>query len=42
MSEKLEAMDFALSFIIEHEKKLDGLIERLEEITPMIEKELNK
>ena len=42
MSDKLEAMDFALSFIIEHEKKLDELVERLEAITPMIEKELNQ
>ncbi len=39
---KLEALDFAISFIVEHEKKLDELIARLEAITPTLEKELNR
>ena len=39
---KLEALDFAIKIVQEHEKKLDELIGRLEAITPTIEKEMNK
>ncbi len=39
---KLEALDFAISYIVEHEKKLDEMIARLEAITPTLEKEMNK
>ena len=39
---KLEALDFAISFLVDHEKILDGLIKRLEAITPTLEKEMNR
>ena len=39
---KLEALDFAIKFVREHEQKLDELIQRLEAITPTLEKEMNK
>jgi len=42
MEGKLEAIDLVISVIIEHEKKLDELIKRLEAITPTLEKEMNR
>jgi len=39
---KLEALDFAIQFVREHEKTLDELIQRLEAITPTLEKEMNR
>ena len=39
---KLEALDFAIRIVQEHEKKLDELVGRLEAITPTLEKEMNK
>jgi len=41
MSNKLEALDFAIGFIVEHERKLDELVARLEGIAPTLEKEMN-
>ena len=39
---KLEAIDFVISVMGEHEKKLDELIARLEVIIPTLEKEMMK
>jgi hypothetical protein len=39
---KLDAVDLIFETLIEHEKILDKLIERLEAIMPTLEKELNR
>ena len=42
MSQKIDVLDLIIATLREHEKIMDELIERLEAITPMIEKELNR
>ena len=41
-SEKIDALDLIIDVLKEHEKTLDTLIQRLEAITPTLEKEMNK
>ena len=39
---KLEAVDFVIAVLVDHERKLDEMIKRLEAITPTLEKEMNR
>ena len=36
MSEKIEVLDMLISVLVEHEKKLDALIARLEVVSEMV------
>ena len=40
--EKVDIIDLIITTLREHEEALDKLIERLEYITPHLEKEINK
>ena len=42
MSQKMDVLDMIIETLKEHEKIMDCLIERLEAITPTLEKEMNK
>ena len=42
VSKKLDALDFIINTLIEHEKKLDLLIDRLEKNTDLIENIIKK
>jgi len=41
LKRKMDTLDFIINILIEHEKKLDNLIERLEKNTENIEKIIN-
>jgi hypothetical protein len=41
LKRKMDALDFIINILIEHEKKLDNLIERLEKNAENIEKIIN-
>lgn len=40
--QELNVIDFLINTLQEHEKVLDGIIKRLEVITPTLEKEMMK
>ena len=42
MAQKMDVLDMIIDTLKEHEKIMDELIERLEAITPTLEKEMNK
>ena len=42
VSNKLDTLDFIINILLEHEKKLDLLIDRLEKNTDLIEKIIKK
>ena len=42
VKEKIDTIDFIISVLMEHEKKLDNLIERMERNTEMMESIIKK
>ena len=42
VKEKIDSIDFIISVLMEHEKKLDNLIERMERNTEMMESIIKK
>lgn len=41
-SDQVDVLDLIIETLREHEKIIDGVVQRLEVITPMLEKEMNR
>ena len=40
--EKVDVLDLIIAVLMEHERRMDELVTRLEYITPSLEKEMNR